>query len=126
MGNNIAHDAKDQVEELTKLRESTLARADADTPEVKKSLAAIDRVLGELGAPRQEGQQIVEKTRDVGGVTKTTTRDKQFAPMEQTSTKTSEPVTTVGDKKFTETSSSPVETKTSQNDKLKTVTTPLS
>ncbi|MDE2097900.1 MAG: hypothetical protein KGL39_11675 [Patescibacteria group bacterium] len=123
MANAIPHDATPQIDALKKLREDTLNRADADTPDIKKSVAAIDRSLAELGAPVQAGQQIIERTRDVGGTTKTTTRDTQYPPLEAKSTKTVEPTTEVGGGKFTERTQQPMESAVSQADKTRTVTT---
>jgi hypothetical protein len=125
MGNKIPVDVKPHVEQLQDLRKAVAARiaSGEDTPDVKKAQALIDRVLGELGSPTQPEQQIIEKTKEVGGITKTTQRERQF-PQDagQTTVKEVEPTTQMGGKKFSETSQTPVETNTNVNDKTRTTT----
>ena len=123
MGDKIPHDVSEQIAALKKLRETTLARADATETDVKKAVAAMDRAMAELGAPVAPEQQIIEKTREVGGRTSTTQAQRQFPEDAGRTTRIeAEPTTTVGGKKFSETSQTPITRNTTVNDKTKVVT----
>ena len=124
-GNAIQKDHSEEINALKELRAKVADRIKSgeDTPDVKKSQALINRALGELGAPVTPEQQIIEKTKDVGGYTKTVTGQRQFPQnAAQTSVKEVEPTTTVGPKSFSETSQSPVHSATEIEDKTKTIT----
>lgn len=74
-GNAINLDATDQITKLQDLRKDVAARiaSGEDTPDVKKSQALLDRVLGELGSPTQPEQSTLEKIVQKGGTSTRTT-----------------------------------------------------
>lgn len=115
VGNTVLHDSTPQVEKLQAIHKEITDKISKgfDTPDVKKSGALVERVLAELGHPVQEGQKIIEKTVEKGGVKKTTTglgEQAADAPRVENTIKEVEPSVTRGPNMVSATTQEPVKT----------------
>lgn len=123
-GNELKHDMNEAVEKLTahlkELEEAT--SSGTGTEKAKSDLALVRAALAKIGAPVQDAQSVIEKTKDVGGYSKVIEGSQQFPQnAAQSATKTIEPTTEVGGKRFVERSQTPINTDVAVDGKTKTI-----